>query len=139
MKKVGVIVGRFQVPELHAGHRYLIDTVESLHDQVLVVLGCTKIPSNRDPFSKEARTDLFRSAYPRIHITEIKDQFSDKKWSQKLDKIIMDLFPNDSAALYGSRKSFLTAYTGRFQAVCLPPIDAPSGTDVRKKFFMKKV
>lgn len=138
MKNIGVIVGRFQVPELHAGHCHLIDTVEGLHDHVLVVLGCTDIVSRRDPFSKDAREALFRNTYPNVAVTEIDDRLSDEQWSQKLDKMITGLFPDDAITLYGSRKSFLSAYTGRFPTVYIPPISSPSGTDIRKNFFAKK-
>lgn len=137
MKKIGVIVGRFQVPVLHAGHCHLIDTVGRLCDRVLVVLGCTDTVSTRNPFSRDTRETMLRNSYPQILITHIEDRHSDKQWSRKLDTIIADLFPEDTITLYGSRKSFLSAYTGRFPTVFLPPIDAPSGTDVRKEYFMR--
>ena len=35
---VGVIVGRFQVHELHEGHRGLIDTVRDKHDKLIMFL-----------------------------------------------------------------------------------------------------
>lgn len=138
MKKVGVIVGRFQVPELHAGHRYLIDTVMNQCDEVLLVLGQAQTISERNPFSKEARWRMLKTAYPKVRLAEIDDQLSDEKWSRKLDRIISDLFPKASASLYGSRDSFLLVYSGRFPTVYIPPLPAPSGTDIRKRFFAKK-
>lgn len=138
MKKVGIIVGRFQVPELHAGHRYLVDTVVSQSDSVLIVLGHTEIVSERNPFSKETRAVLFQKLHEKIELTEIADHPSDKEWSDQLDEIIIDRFPDASITLYGSRDSFLLVYTGRFPTVHLPPIPAPSGTEIRKNFSQKR-
>ncbi len=41
-RTVGVIVGRFQVPNLHTSHMQLIEYVESRHMKMIVLLG---IPS----------------------------------------------------------------------------------------------
>lgn len=137
MKKVGVIVGRFQVPKLHRGHRYLIDTVQRSCDQILIILGSTKIVSSRDPFSTETRKTMIQADYPHLQLAEIEDRSSDEKWSKKLDQIISNFFPDATVTLYGSRESFLAKYTGSFRTVYLPPIQAPSGTDIRKKIFRK--
>lgn len=138
MKKVGVIVGRFQVPKLHAGHRYLVDSVISQCDYVLVVLGHTEIISEHDPFSLESRTALFQTLHQKIHLADIADHHSDEEWSHRLDKIISTRFPDASVTLYGSRDSFLLVYTGRFSKKYIPPIASPSGTAIRKRFFAKR-
>ena len=44
---VGVIVGRFQVNELHAAHRELIDTVIGNHKKVLIFLGLSPVRVTR--------------------------------------------------------------------------------------------
>lgn len=138
MKKIGVIVGRFQVPELHAGHHYLVETVTEQSDHVLVILGYTEIISERNPFSLEARTLLFQKTHPEIKLEKIADHPSDEKWSRALDEIITQHFPDDIITLFGSRDSFLLTYTGRFKTTYVPPIPAPSGTEIRKKNFHKK-
>src|SRR3990167_2937436 len=111
MKKVGVIVGRFQVPELHAGHRYLVETAIKQCDHVLVVLGHTETLSERNPFSKKARHAMLKASYPKIQLAAINDELSDEQWSEKLDQIIVKRFPDTDVTLYGSRDSFLAAYT----------------------------
>jgi len=138
MKKVGVIVGRFQVPELHAGHRYLVETAIKQCDHVLVVLGHTETLSERNPFSKKARHAMLKASYPKIQLAAINDELSDEQWSEKLDQIIVKRFPDTDVTLYGSRDSFLAVYTGHLMTVHIPPLPSPSGTDIRKKFFAKK-
>ena len=50
MISLGVIVGRFQVPELHEGHHKLIAHVLSQHPQILILLGVTPVlGSKRNP------------------------------------------------------------------------------------------
>jgi nicotinamide mononucleotide adenylyltransferase len=36
-QKLGVIIGRFQVPELHDGHKKLIDLVKKKSDKVFIL------------------------------------------------------------------------------------------------------
>jgi bifunctional NMN adenylyltransferase/nudix hydrolase len=138
MQKVGVIVGRFQVPELHVGHRYLIETVAKECDLVFIVLGVAETPSGHDPFSVATRTTTLQTAYPNVHIAEIADHPSDTVWSTNLDHIINNRFPKTEITLFGSRKSFLEQYCGTFETVFIAPVPSPSGTEVRKKFFSQK-
>ena len=50
MPKLGVIVGRFQVPILHEGHMSLINRAVSECDRVLIVIGTTDaIYTKRNP------------------------------------------------------------------------------------------
>ena len=44
---VGVIVGRFQVPELHFAHRDLIESVMAKHGKTIIVLGLSPLCSSR--------------------------------------------------------------------------------------------
>ncbi|RYE91260.1 MAG: NUDIX hydrolase, partial [Cytophagaceae bacterium] len=52
-KRIGVIIGRFQVPHLalHPGYRALLAHVARENDAVLVVLGEAPQPSQRNPLS----------------------------------------------------------------------------------------
>ena len=53
---VGVIVGRFQVHELHEGHRGLIDTVRDKHDKLIMFLGLARLRNTlRTPLDFRAR------------------------------------------------------------------------------------
>ena len=45
---VGVIVARFQVPELHVGHQYLVGYVCERHQDVCIILGVAKASSTNN-------------------------------------------------------------------------------------------
>lgn len=135
-RTVGVIVGRFQTPELHAGHRYLIDTVRSLHQDVFVVLGSPRFefPTTRDPMDFVTRRMMVRKVYPRgeyVEIDVLADCGSDVIWSERLDALIAEAYPHFEAVLYGSRDSFVPHYKGKWRTVELPSYQEVSATSLR--------
>lgn len=131
---VGVIIGRFQVPELHAAHRDLIESVAEKHSKVIIVLGLSPLPVTRqNPLDFEARKQMILSEFPEVLVLYSKDQASDEVWSRKLDETIGDLLaPGQTAVLYGSRDSFIVHYSGRFPSQELLQESYISGTEVRK-------
>lgn len=132
-RRLGVIIGRFQVPELHTGHRYLINYARGHSDDLLILLGTSEaFPTLRNPLPYPIREVLIRESYPEAIIGPIPDHPSDEKWSKNLDTIITSRFPDHQVTLYGSRDSFIPHYSGRFPCVIAPQITAPSGTDVRR-------
>lgn len=130
---VAVIPARFQVPDLHEGHRHMIDYARARHKQVLILLGSPRgLPTTLNPLPFEVREYMVRQAYPDVEIAEVFDHpLSHKSWSTDVDKIISDMFPGSEALLYGSRDSFIPKYTGRFSTFALQPITDVSGTDIR--------
>jgi hypothetical protein len=98
-ESVGVIVGRFQCPDLTAGHRDLIDfALEQGHNQVLIALGCAATPCTKNnPLHFSARVAMIRENYPSFMFMPIHDHPSDKAWSDMLDTSISNFFPyNDN-------------------------------------------
>lgn len=138
-KPVGVIVGRFQIDELHEGHRDLIDYVLSQHDRVIIFLGLSPIKcSVNNPLDFEARKQMISKEYPDITVLYIKDTSSDYVWSEKLDEMIGDITgPNQGAVLYGSRDSFIKHYFGKYETIEYKQKVFISGTEVRKKISSK--
>ncbi len=132
---VGVIVGRFQVPELHDAHRALIRTVMERHDKVILVLGMSPVgPTANNPLDFQARSQMIFEEFPGLIVTSIKDLPSDAAWSARLDGIVADLVtPSQTVVLYGSRDSFLDHYSGRFSKAELLQESYVSGTQIRKK------
>ncbi len=131
---VGVVIGRFQVASLHAGHRYLLDYVAARHDQLLILIGATEaFPTKKNPLSYVMREAMVRTAYPHAHIAPLYDHPSNEEWSKNLDALIAKTFPAANAVLYGSRDSFIPYYSGGNTVVEVPKIDAQSGTEYRRK------
>ena len=134
-KDVGVIIGRFQVPMLHAGHRKLFETVLARHKRVLVLLGIPAWaggPSN--PLDYKTREQMIRELYPDATISYIKDRQTNEEWSIDIDRAIRNLYPFDKITLYGGRKGFISQYRGSLPTIETledPSFDSQSGTDIR--------
>ncbi len=132
-KSIGVIVARFQVHELHAGHRYLIETVRSEHRDVLIVLGTSHVLlSQKDPLDVATRELMIKRSYASVTVASITDHPSNTAWSRKLDHLIARTFPKRNAILYGSRESFIEVYSGKHPVRKIDSITAPCGTEVRR-------
>lgn len=135
MKKqtLGVVVGRFQVSELHAGHRYLIETALSENDVVMVILGDTGgFPTKRNPLPSSIRASIISEAFPSVGISVLRDTASDEMWSTAPDAHIGKRAGDDSiVTLYASRDGFASSYQGKYAVKTLPAIPALSGTEMR--------
>lgn len=131
---VGVIVGRFQVDEIHHGHVLLMQYVQQHHRSVLVLLGVRRSPvSNLNPLSYHIREQMLRKYLPEAVIIPVHDTFSDTTWSRQVDALIETAFPNRDAILYAGRDGFLPHYKGRFQTQEMHLGGSESGTLVRQE------
>lgn len=132
---VGVIVGRFQVNELHEAHIDLINSVVNKHDRVLLFLGNSIIRNTTsNPLDYRARRAMIADKFPSVEIHYINDHPSDATWSKNLDKLITEqLLPMQTITLYGSRDSFLKCYTGKYNVCELEATTFISGTEVRRR------
>lgn len=133
---VGVIVGRFQVPELHDAHRELIEHVCSVHDKVVIFLGLSPVPGTREnPLDFQARRQMIHEGFPNVEVLYIKDMVSDEAWSDKLDGMIEDVTtPGQTVCLYGGRDSFVSHYHGKYEAAELvPEAYINAGTEIRRQ------
>ena len=132
---VAVIVGRFQVNELHEAHIDLITSVLNKHDRVLVFLGNSTIRNTlNNPLDYRARRTMIADKFPAVEIHYINDNPSDSTWTKNLDKLIGEqLLPMQTVTLYGSRDSFLKCYTGKYTTCELEATTFISGTEVRRR------
>jgi len=65
MINYGVIVGRFQVNNLHAGHLELLRQVADKHDRVIVFIGVARtMPTRRNALDFETRKKMIQAEYP---------------------------------------------------------------------------
>lgn len=135
---LGVIVGRFQVHELHPGHLKLISHARSRHSRVLILL-CSK-PQKRnrlwvdDPLDHAMREGMLKSYFPDIEISPLLDVKGDNKlWSKVLDNnVYVFLKKGQVPYLYGSRNSFIPYYRGKYKTVEIPEFTDSSGTTLRR-------
>jgi bifunctional NMN adenylyltransferase/nudix hydrolase len=130
-----VIIGRFQVAELHEGHRSLIDNVLSRHRKVVIILGISPLANSiNNPLDFEARKQMLCSAYPSVTVLYVRDVNNDDVWSRTVDSTIGTVLgPTQTALLYGSRDSFIKHYNGRFDTYELPSEHVKPGTAYREE------
>lgn len=135
---VGVIVGRFQVDTLHAGHHKLITDVIDEHKKVIIFLGLSPCRVTRNnPLDFESRKQMLLATYPTVNVLYIRDTVSDQAWSKTLDRQIGDLVgPTSSVVLYGSRESFISHYHGAFPTIELEQESYTSGSEVRTEIAL---
>jgi len=154
MKKLGVVVARFQVPSLHRGHIHLLNEAAKDSDILLVILG-HKInqPDIKNPLSLKVRQAMVRQVLTssgsgrQFLLGDVEDSpVSNEAWSIALDKHIqehVDALESDhkekiEVCLYGSRDSFIKYYHGNYAHTTISEIEAVSGTEVRKKILSLK-
>lgn len=129
---VGVIIARFQVPELHAGHTHLIEYVMERHERLIVLLGDRTIQANeRHPLDFETRKLMVLGAYPTAEVYRLLDRGNDVSWSSEVD-LVLGANNAHGALLYGSRDSFIPYYKGVHQCVEVPTLGDHSGTALRE-------
>lgn len=139
--QVGVIVGRFQVNDLHPGHIELLDWVKSNHDTMIVLLGCSPVISRNNPLSYNVRRLMIQKSYPDAIILPVNDTRDDESWSQSVDTTIRRVVrPNEKVCLYGSRDSFVKHYTGSYPTNELEGTGHFwSGSEVRERIANKSL
>lgn len=131
---VAVIVGRFQTPFLHDGHRHLIDTAGRVCEKLLIAVGVHGGSASRqEPMDFETRAAMLRSLYPEATVAKVNDHSSDEAWSRQLDALIEQHFPQSNVILFGSRDSFLPHYLGKYTCRQVEPVADICASDLRKK------
>jgi len=125
----GVIVARFQSYRLHKGHVHLIDEVIKKCNQLVICLGTTSTINERNILPFHVRKEMILELYPSAIIHEIEDHREDLSWSKNLDSIL-DAYEN--VTLYGSRDSFISLYSGKFNYVSIPELSGMSATNERE-------
>ena len=132
-KKVGVVVGRFQTPYLHEGHRFILTEAQAEGRKLLVVVGVSDGSlSNLHPLDFKTRAAMIASVYPEAVIVMIKDHPSNFVWSANLDALIEKHFPDYDVTLFGSRDSFLPFYKGTHKQKEVETRIHMSATELRK-------
>ena len=135
---VGVIIGRFQVPELTKSHMALIDHVRRECSRTIIILGISPLRSTpQNPLDYEQRVQMINVKYTNYPVTiaHVADCQDDDEWSHRIDGVIHDLIGCDATvALFGSRDSFIKHYTGIHKTVEMRSDDqGENGSDIREE------
>lgn len=137
MKQAGVIIGRFQTPHLHEGHKHLIESVRMVSEEVIIFVGTTGGQStNTDPLDYATIYWMLKKAYPSALVCKLLDVPSDVIWSHKLDEYILDIVEKSEedyeVTLYGSRDSFMSHYEGRYPTQEVEKLSDHNATELRQ-------
>lgn len=131
---LGVVVARFQVPLLSAGHQEILQYAKA-HQRMVVCLGTSPTLDVKNPLPYEARAQMVRAYHKDAIILPILDVPDDNpRWSANLDTLLECVALGDPITLYGGRDSFLTSYVGRLDVVKVQEWHPPhlSGTSIRE-------
>lgn len=137
---LGVIIGRFQVPELHDGHKWLFLNCLNDCDRVLVIIGIKNAVDARNPLSFWLIKQMILSSFDsqlsdKLIVICQCDVPDDAQWSDEIDqKISRYLKYREEATLYFSRDPFINTYKGMFYLTMkITELPGISGTDIRDK------
>lgn len=131
-KKIGVVIGRFQVPVLHPGHIYLLTEVQKHCDEMVIFLGVGERNDERNPLPYHLRAAMIEERFPGASIGSLQDRDTDEDWSRTLDRLLRFFEgPDTDITLYGSRDCFEEHYTGKYPVEVIPELEGHSGTTVR--------
>lgn len=140
--KYGVVIGRFQVDQLHEGHIDLIKRVADQFPKTIILLGTTPSIRNtrNNPLSYIIRKRMIEELFPDIIIHQLKDEPTNEGWSKQVDSIITKLIGIDKAVLFGSRDSFIPSYTTKkYPTFELPNRFPDSGTRIRNEIAQNPI
>lgn len=131
---IGVIVGRWQVADLHVGHLELISEVSTRHKRCIIFIGVSPTLGTKEhPLDYSARKAMIQEAFPDVMIAPILDTRRNDEWSKNLDASVRTIFPMGKVCLYGGRDSFLKQYSGQFEAREFPAADYRPATEIREE------
>lgn len=110
---VGVIIGRFQVAELHQGHLDYINYVLSKnHDMNIMLLGLAPTKATkRNPLDFDSRRRMIEEMFPgKFTIMYQNDVPDDKDWANSVLKNILPIAGNRDIVIYGGRDNSLKEF-----------------------------
>lgn len=123
-RSVGVLIGRFQTPALHDGHKALLRYVLGVRDEVCILVGVAPEQGLKNPLPYPAVEQMIRGEFQddftdrRLHIHPLRDvPGEDLQWSHQIDTFLQLLFPDQPLTLYSGRDSYKSSYHGRFRPV----------------------
>ena len=137
-RSTGVIVGRFQIDDLHEGHYDLLKTVSDSHDRMLVIIGLSPCRCTvNNPLDFDTRRRMLMEAFPDAKVGYVEDMYSDTLWSEALDTVISQKARTEDVMLYGSRDSFIKHYKGVYKTKVLEQRAYISASKIREGLSLR--
>lgn len=134
---VAVIVGRYQVDELHSAHRAIIQKLIDDYQRVIICLGVARESwTIENPLDYATRDAMMRKNFPTATIIPIYDLHNNEEWVKQLDKAVEMICPNGKIIMFGGRDSFINVYQqfgGQHDALELDSNVYVSGTAIRER------
>jgi bifunctional NMN adenylyltransferase/nudix hydrolase len=146
-KNVGVIIGRFQTPYLHEGHKQFINIVKSKCDLLIIFIGTSRPRlARKNPLPYEVRKHMIidEVGNHNVIVEVLEDHQSDDYWSNNLDTKIKNILssikskeenPTYDITLYGSRDSFIPYYKGIHTTELIQSTQKQNATALRKRCY----
>lgn len=133
---VGVIIGRFQVAELHQGHLdYINFALSQNHDMYILLLGLAPTKATkRNPLDFDSRRRMIEEAFPgKFIIMYQNDLPDDKDWANAVIKNVTPIAGNRDIVIYGGRDNSLNYFPDTVKiAIYEPTVYLPdNGTEQR--------
>lgn len=132
---IGVVIGRFQIDNLHTSHIELLKYAEQRHPRLIVFLGVRNSPPTAtNPLPFDVRAHMVQGYVPNAIILPLDDCTSNEEWSQQIDNLIRATFGYGKASIYiGPNSNVKECYVGRHSVVYYTVTQAKdSATSVRK-------
>lgn len=138
--KIGVVIGRFQIDQPHAGHRHVLNTAREENDILMILIGVSVFNTKENPLDYQTRKMMLEEYYGQAIICPVMDHASDKHWSENVDSIIRSHFPHErNITLYCSRNGFSDGYYGRHNVSVLDPIEDGISASNRRKEIKNQI
>lgn len=133
---LSVIIGRFQTPYLHEGHRELINKALSHSERVLVLIGTTSAEgTDKNPLCFESRKHLFNRW--NIDVKALPDFPSDEDWSNEVDRLVEETGFKEATIFGGRDNSIEGYYSGKHKIKIISGVGGHSSTQVRDSIQLK--
>jgi nicotinamide mononucleotide adenylyltransferase len=123
-KEIAVVIGRFQLPELHGGHRAIIEYALRVGKEACVLVGVSPVATLKNLLPYSAVEQMIRAEYQGyyndrlLHIHPLQDcPNEDLQWSMNIDRFLEQLFPNCNIVMVSGRDSFKPYYHGKHRPV----------------------
>lgn len=98
---VGIIVGRFQTPELTESMIKLMNSVYETHINTACFLKTHPVPGHRsNPLSFVSRRQMIQTAFPNMFVAPIMDMSVSKRWVDTLISEVRKYYPLYKVHLY---------------------------------------